>query len=599
MSQKVSDQGAVLTDLPLGRSGGPDLPEVLIREARRRKRRRWALSLLVLVAAGVLTAGLLSAYGFPPPGSPGSTPSSLSPTAKTTTGPTTPTGEPATPSSSPEIRLLFSSASPLMGVVALAANGPGSGTSALYLTHNFVTYDRIALPVPPRTTHRIVTIVSDVTFPTPTMGWAVDVAPASGVYLFETTDGGHTWRYVKEVHAEANGAFGWVRFVSATVGWVAAGDIGVAGPSTVLHTEDGGHTWQPLPGEGNTGSARPYFVSSTVGFVHRDVGPGGSTRLLVTTDGGITWRPLVLPVKVAGTVLPGIPKMYGADGVLPLVVAPQPSELTAGERVRLALVFDTTRDGGRAWSAGPSVRATAVTGFSTVWSTAGWIADGPAVAVASNTDWWVLAAKATGKIAIRVTRDAGSTWTTEAGRGLPTIHVASDLDHQVNTPLVLQAITDKVAFLVVKTSPQGRSSYVTTDGGARWSLLTAATVQTLPTTRELLAPVVKVSPSKGLVGSETVRVSISGFGADSRYHVSECSSDVDVSEAGCGIGLTTQPTVATARSGRGSADFVVSSSAAPSSDTTSSKRRCTNRCVLVVSGGLGHGLALAPLTFRH
>lgn len=483
----------------------------------------------------------------------------------------------------------------------MAPTGPGSGTSALYVTHNFATFTRISLPTLPATIRAQFSFVPDVSFATSTIGWAVDVSPGSGVYLFETSDGGRRWSYVREIHPEANGAFGWVRFVSATVGWVGAGDIGANGPSTVLRTDDGGRSWQALPGIASTGSsATPYFVSSTVGFVHGVFGPGGSTQLLMTSDGGSTWSPVAFPVdaSVRGTAFPALPRMTGTDGVLPLLVTPQPSELTSGEPAPVVVAFDTTTNGGSTWSAGPSLHATAVTGFSTVQSTAGWIAAGPAAAAASSSDWWVLLPKRTGKVVVRVSHDAGATWTTEPGTGLPTIHVASVLHQQINTPLVLQAVTSRIALLLVETSPQGWSTYLTTDGGATWSLLTPVSLTVLPVTRELVTPNVRVSPSKDLVDGETVQVHISGFGANGRYHISECLDDADVSEAGCGVGLAIQPTVATGRAGNGAANFVVSSSAAPSSDTTTSGAGCTNQCVLVVSGGLGHGLAFAHLTFR-
>ena len=602
MIQEVSDRDRVLTDLPPSPAGAgaPPESEVLIEETRRRKRRRWTFCALSLAAAGGLVAGLLISAGSPPRRTPPrTTPPSVPATAKTTTGPTTPSGEPATSRSSSELTMLFSSASPLMGVVNRAPGGPGSGTAGLYATHDFLTYTRISTPTLPGTV-RDFSFVSDVSFPTATVGWAVDVAPGSGVYLFETTDGGGQWRFVREVHAEANGAYGWVRFVSATVGWVGAGDIGSNGPSTLLRTDDGGRSWQALPGDPSSGDwARPSFVTPTVGFLRGTVGFGGSTRLLETTDGGATWGPAPLPLRpaITGTVFPALPKMFGRDGVLPLVVGPQPTELTAGEQPRVTLAFDTTSDGGRTWTAGPSLPSRAVTGFSTVRSGMGWITAGPAAAVATPTDWWMLAPQVSGRITVRTTHDAGSTWTTEAGRGLPTIHVASVLDHQ-GTPLVLQAVTSRIALVVVQTSPSGWSAYVTTDGGATWSLLTPRAVTLLPATRELLTATVRVSPSKGLADGEKVHVSISGFGADGRYHVSECASDTAVSEAGCGLGLTTQPTVVTDGAGKGSATFTVSSSAAASSDTTTTQTQCGSRCVLVVSGGLGHGLAYGRLAFR-
>lgn len=443
--------------------------------------------------------------------------------------------------------------------------------------------------------------VSGVSFATATVGWAVVDAPGSGVYLFETTDAGGQWRYMREIHAEANGAYGWVRFVSATVGWAGAGDVGSNGPSTLLHTTDGGSTWKTLPGVPSVGSsATPSFVTSTVGFLRGTVGPGGSTGLLVTTNGGSTWNPLAVPVArgLSGTVFPALPEMSGATGALPFLVGPTPSELTAGEQPTVTVGFDTTTDGGSTWVAGPSLLATAVTGFSTVLSTVGWIAAGPAAAVATPSDWWVLSPNKTGRIAVRVTHDAGTIWTNELGRGLPTIHVPSVLDHQVNTPIVLQAITGQIAVVVVQTSPSEWSTYVTTDGGSVWSLLTPATVKTLPSTEELVTPTLAVSPSKKLVDGQKVKVSVSGFGKEGHYRISECLADTDVSEAGCGRGPTAQPVIVTGPSGRGSATFAVSSSAAPSANTRSAERRCARGCVLVVSGGLGHGLAYSPLTFK-
>ena len=578
----------------------PEQAELLIEEARRR--RRWGFSLLVLAAAGALIGGLVSSSGSPPPPtSPKTTPSSLPRPARTTTGPTTPPAGPTVPTSSPSLTLLYSSASPLRGVIGVAPGGPGTGISSLYVTHDFRTYSRVSLPVLPTSIRAVFSFVSSVSFATARAGWAVVNAPGSGVYLFETTDAGELWHYVREIHSEANGAYGWVRFVSATVGWAGAGDVGSNGPSTLLRTTDGGRIWETLPGVPSIGSwATPSFVTSTVGFLRGTVGSGGSTRLLMTTDGGSAWNPVAVPVARgrSGTVFPALPEVSGTAGVLPFFVGPTPSELTAGEQPTVTVGFDTTTDGDRSWVAGPSLIATAVTGFSTVRSTVGWIAAGPAAAVATPSDWWVLSPGKAGRIAIRATHDAGMTWTNEAGTGLPTIHVPSLLDHQVSTPIVLQAITGQIAVVVVQTSPSEWSTYVTTDGGSTWSLLTPATVKTLPSTEELVTPTVKVSPWKKLVDGEKVKVDIAGFGKEGRYRISECLADTDVTEAGCGRGLTAQPVIVTGPSGRGSATFAVSSSAAPSANTRTAERRCARRCVLVVSGGLGHGLAYAPLTFK-
>ena len=81
----------------------------------------------------------------------------------------------------------------------------------MYVTHDFHTYSRVSLPVLPTSIRAVFSFVSSVSFATARAGWAVVDAPGSGVYLFETTDAGEQWHYVREIHSEANGAYGWVR----------------------------------------------------------------------------------------------------------------------------------------------------------------------------------------------------------------------------------------------------------------------------------------------------------------------------------------------------------------------------------------------------
>jgi len=109
-------------------------------------------------------------------------------------------------------------------------------------------------PVLPTSIRAVFSFVSSVSFATARTGWAVLDAPGSGVDLFETTDVGEQWHYVREIHSDANGAYGWVRFVSATVSWAGAGDIRSNAPSTLLRTTDGGRAWETLPGVPSIGS---------------------------------------------------------------------------------------------------------------------------------------------------------------------------------------------------------------------------------------------------------------------------------------------------------------------------------------------------------
>ena len=79
---------------------------------------------------------------------------------------------------------------------------------------------------------------------------------------------------------------------------------------------------------------------------------------------------------------------------------------------------------------------------------------------------------ASGKFTLRVTGDAGSRWTTAAGRGLHSLQVAADLDAEITTPVVLIAVTDEIAVATITTAPTSRRTHVTTDAGADWSALT-------------------------------------------------------------------------------------------------------------------------------
>jgi photosystem II stability/assembly factor-like uncharacterized protein len=108
-----------------------------------------------------------------------------------------------------------------------------------------------------------------------TKGWAVgDISPAGGT-IFETSDGGITWRPI----ARTLEVLSSVCFVTSTTGWVA----GLAG--RIERTDDGGHTWRTQRVErGAEVLNSVFFIDAQRGWVS-----GGSGLLLKTTNGGDTW----------------------------------------------------------------------------------------------------------------------------------------------------------------------------------------------------------------------------------------------------------------------------------------------------------------------
>ncbi len=449
---------------PPSSRGGPSIARV-----------KYGTAVVALIGSVALSAaaGSLTAAASEPISGPGHSAASTTASTPTRSTSVTSTAHVTTRSSSFRVQLLYSSASPLTGVVEVVSTGTAHRSTDMYVTHNFSTFSPITVPTPPTTLGPLsdAWVIPTVAFPTPTVGYLVDENPAAGAgpYLFKTSDGGRTWRLLRKLTGGADPGV-WMQFVSASVGWVSAENMSSDAPGLHLRTTDGGATWVALP----KWSGTPVFENAETGFsVFSRAHQTRVTYVLYeTTNGGATWSPLsTLPIP--STALFARPEIEGTAGVLPLVVPhASPSIVTSGESVPVTVVFDTSADGGRSWKKGPSLTAAAVTGLGTVRSAVGSVAAGPAAAAATPTNWWVITTGSKGKLTVRTTGDAGSHWRTVAGRGLPPIHVAADLDSQVDTPIVLTAVNDQIAVVTVTTSPTSWHTYVTTDGGADWSPLT-------------------------------------------------------------------------------------------------------------------------------
>lgn len=114
--------------------------------------------------------------------------------------------------------------------------------------------------------------------------------------IFQTLDGGLTWRLVAQTHGFPDtsppgvGALSWggtvtdLHFFDATTGW-----LDFDGPqSFVYHTDDGGQTWDPVNDGVGGGIAHLFFTDPTHGWAWGGV-------FLRTTDGGAHWQQVQTP----------------------------------------------------------------------------------------------------------------------------------------------------------------------------------------------------------------------------------------------------------------------------------------------------------------
>jgi len=111
------------------------------------------------------------------------------------------------------------------------------------------------------------------------------------------------------------------------------------------------------------------------------------------------------------------------------------------------------------------------------------------------------------------------------------------------------------------------------------------------------SPTVEVHPSIDLRNGEKVKVTVSGFGLDSKFFLSECASASDVNSGGCGQQLALQPFGLTDMIGTGSYEFYVTKTAAAKTNQSLPSYSCSDTCVLVVTGGFGASVSFIRIRF--
>lgn len=379
-----------------------------------------------------------------------------------------------------QVTLLYSAAAPVFGILQaldVSAISPGSVFAMrirLFATHDFVHFRDITPPGPPAE-NGTAGCYSSVSFPTPEDGWVAEGdADCSQGFLFHTTDGGSSWHLTGPVWS-GNGGEALVSFLNADDGWLLAGDF-ADGTITFSRTTDGGDTWQQLLDEGapttDLEDTMPAFSGPQDGFaaVTGAIPPSATaaavleSQLETTSDGGATWSPTSVPLSVPGEPLYETPMFFGQAGVLPVLVL-HPGKAGLGP---VTVDFDTTSDGGSAWSPASAVSSTAIAKAGPGDGVGGsGLPGAPSVAVASPDDWWAMSVAPSGRISVSLTRDGGTRWTTHEPRSLPVIPAVKNRLINDPYPLSLRAVDGSTAFVVISVGASS-TTYSTTDGGTHW-----------------------------------------------------------------------------------------------------------------------------------
>ena len=128
-------------------------------------------------------------------------------------------------------------------------------------------------------THSLIGI-SDIHFPSASVGWGVGGTVFSGGIVLRTIDGGLTWQdRTPPLMGKPSGVF----FFDSLRGWVAQGDASELGDNKLYRTVNGGLTWDIQLQEPQDVFSNVHFVDSVYGWLGSDNG------FFKTTNGGLAW----------------------------------------------------------------------------------------------------------------------------------------------------------------------------------------------------------------------------------------------------------------------------------------------------------------------
>ena len=255
--------------------------------------------------------------------------------------------------------------------------------------------------------------------------------PNEGVTVWQTRNGGRTWRHGSHVPSRFGGG---VQFLGETHGWLTLGGGVAAGSSglRILASHDGGVKWQAVMVTsgvtgGSTPGALPFgcdkggtsFATPLRGFAGGFCS-GGSPFLYASADGGRTWH---------RQILAGMSRRCECWVETPIFFSANGGVLTAGATREGQRVY-LTSDAGRTWHA-LRVRAIGPGDQSFVDARHGWVITAPR--------------------AISRTSDGGVRW-----RALPTPFDASQA--------TIEFVSHSAGF-AIESYPHADHLWVTTDGG--------------------------------------------------------------------------------------------------------------------------------------
>jgi len=416
-------------------------------------------------------------------------------------------------------------------------------------------------PLPPTpafcTTAQCVSGVSGIAFASPTVGYLY------GPAMLVTTDGGGSWQVLAGPRVESLAVGGGQVF---RIVYTHGGCPGACTP-LLQAAPVGSTTWRTVLSDLGYGVGNDLIVSGRDVYVetYGNLASGAGTQRTTisrSTDGGAVFQTLRDPCVGKLATLHVLSALAAAPGGVLEGICSQ--RAGAGEQYLIS-----STDAGSTWQplrplptrTNGSFGVVAAASTSTIA-----IATGPVGGAGTET------AK------LLVTTDGGASWTTAATDTfeLGTVPVAQ-----------LGFVTSRVGWWVADL----RSVFSTSDGGLDWAQFPFASVPALQTH----TPRVVVTPSTDLTNGQTVKVSVTGFGAGGKFYLSECASAADANPKGCGppLGLFG----VTNTTGTGSHAFTVSSTAPTRPYTTPSTLPCTDQCVIVATVGIGYGYAYAPITF--
>ena len=310
----------------------------------------------------------------------------------------------------------------------------------------------VVSPTPgPRAADRAGTAVSTVDavrFLSPTVGW---VATDHDSRLMRTTDGGRRWtnvsppalrRHGRIIAGGLSGAF----FLSRSDVWVAVFNNGPDRvlPVQLLHTANGGRTWTDRGSFPRAyGDAWIYFVSRSRGWLmvgHGQAADQESVSIYETRSAGRRWRELARSSSPMTSGTPGAPSA-GCDKT-GISYSGSSSGWISGN-CSGALELQHSRDGGRVWhEVGLSASQRPFSGA---------YANPPTFSTTADGALDAGLATATGTYdAVYATTDGGSSWTLHR----PPSPSKGPMD-----------VVSATAWFIA----HGRTLYLTTNAGARWT----------------------------------------------------------------------------------------------------------------------------------